>query len=107
MAGSVGEAADARPGDRFAVANPGLPRHEHELGGVVLERPLVEPAVERFDLESRDVDQTVPFGLRRPPEPDRRAVVADDVDAVVGVRVPDRVTDSLALLVLPVEKMLA
>src|SRR5579862_700672 len=74
------------------------PGDEHVLPALVLQWAPLEVAVERFELEARNVDQAEPLVLRRPPEGARCAAVEDDVHAVVGHRVPDRVRDGLVLL---------
>src|ERR1700745_3038326 len=70
-----------------------LARDEDELRRVVGQRPLVEPAVLRLDLEAGDIDEAFPLRAGRPPQADRRAVVAEDVDPVVRRGVPERVND--------------
>src|SRR5919108_1124040 len=72
-----------------------LPRHPAELTAPVVERGLVEPAVERLDLEPGDVDEPFPLRLREPPEGERaslRSRLASEgghVDPVVSLRLLD------------------
>src|SRR5206468_1939017 len=60
----------------------------HHLERRVVVGPPVEPAVERLDLEPRDVDQPLELGAPDPPEPQRPgflvAPAARDVDPAVG-----------------------
>lgn len=51
------------------------PRDPDELVARVVERLVLEPAVERFDLEPGDFDGALPLRPRRPPERDPRAGV--------------------------------
>src|SRR5881397_1306223 len=68
----------------------GLPRNPDELAALTRERPTLEIAVERLDLEPRDLDQALPLGAVHPPErelPLALAGTADpgsDVEPVVG-----------------------
>src|SRR5207302_2717634 len=90
----TGPTRTARPASvtaRSTRRSPNRRRDEHVLAALVAERLAREAAVERLDLEPRDVEEPEPLVLRRPPEGARRAVVQDDVDAVVADRVPDRV----------------
>src|SRR5581483_12044119 len=65
----------------------GLAGDPDELERVLVERPPVEPAVERLRLEAADLEQALPLGSRRPPEPNRAvlpvAATAGEVDAIV------------------------
>jgi hypothetical protein len=73
--------------------------HEDVLAAVVVERFPRESAVERFQLQSRDVDQPEPFVLGRPPERSRsREPDSPITTAMVSMSVPDALA-ALDLLV--------
>src|SRR6188508_2414086 len=70
------------------AGDPGPPKpsavHDEDvLATRCRQRTPVEVAVQRVDGESRDVDETEPLVLRRPPQRAPAAVVAHDVDAIV------------------------
>ncbi len=56
-----------------------------------------EPAVERLDLESGDVDEAEPLVLRGPPQTADATVVVHDVEAVVADCVMDSVGERCLL----------
>ena len=69
---------------------------------VVGKRLAGKAGVERVHLESGDVEEPEPLVLGGPPEGDRRAIVADNVDPIIARCVPD-VVRYKHLLVLTVE----
>ena len=65
--------------------------HEDVLTAVVVERFPIESAVESFEAQARDVEETEPFVLGRPPERTGPTVVQGDVDPVIADAVVVRV----------------
>ena len=81
------------PGERSRATS-----HEDVLTAVVSARASVEVAVERLDLQARDVDEPEPLVPGRPPQRAATAVVETDVDAVGTDGVPDRVRKGRVLV---------
>src|SRR5439155_15386095 len=79
-----------------------LPRDPYELERVVVERLAVEAAVQRLDLEARDVDQSLAFGFRHPPDPQNpdRLVAATprELDAAVRGHVVVHLPEAVRVL---------
>src|SRR5262245_5926960 len=74
-----------RPGACLATGD------EDVLAAVVVERLSLESAVESFEVQARDVEESQPFVLGRPPERAGPTVVQGDVDSVVADAVVVRV----------------
>jgi len=64
---------------------------ENVLTAVVVERFPIESAVESFQTQARDVEETQPFVLGCPPERTGSTVVQGDVDSVIADAVVVRV----------------
>src|SRR5437868_15060555 len=65
--------------------------HEDVLVAVVVERFAGESAIESFQLQARDVEESQPFVLGCPPERTDCTSVQGDVDPVIADAVVDRV----------------
>ena len=86
--------------NRFGVAS-GEPKPEPcsaDMAWLVL-----EAAVERLDLEARDLDQPFPLGTVEPPEGDRIPALERDVKPVVVLCLVDPVPHTVLLLPLAVD----
>src|SRR5438309_9994337 len=70
--------------------------HEDVLTAVVVERFPGESAIESFEAQARDVEETQPFVLGCPPERTGSTVVQGDVDPVIADAVVNRVRHSEA-----------
>src|ERR671926_456102 len=75
--------------------------HEDVLTAVVVERFPGESAIESFQPQARDVEETQPFVLGCPPERTGSTIVQGDVDSVLAdavvVRVRQRRVGMLAV----------
>src|SRR5215216_5027052 len=77
---------------QVAAPYPCSAAHDEDvLTTLVVQRLAVETAVERLQLEPRDVDEPEPFVLGRPPQGAGGAAVERDIDPSVSHRIPDRV----------------
>src|SRR5438132_8251653 len=68
-----------------------LTGHEDVLTAVVVERFPGESAIESFEVQARDVEESQPFVLGCPPERSGSTIVQGDVDPVIADAVVDRV----------------
>jgi len=62
---------------------------EHVFPAIVSKRLSCEATVERFQLETGNVDEPEPLVLGCPPERARRAIVECQVDPIVPYGIPD------------------
>ena len=65
--------------------------HEDVLGAAVVERLAGESAIESFQPQARDIEESQPFVLGCPPERTGSTIVQGDVDPVIADAVVDRV----------------
>ena len=62
---------------------------EHIFPAIVSKRLPCEAAVERFQLETGDIEEPEPLVLGCPPEGALRAIVEGQVDPIVAYGIPD------------------
>jgi hypothetical protein len=71
---------------------------EHIFPAIVSKRLPCEAAVERFHLETGDIEKPEPLVLGGPPEGARRAIVECQVDPIVAYGIPDSMGYRLFLM---------